>query len=651
MKALRSQTRFMGYFLAFCLFISPTIQCYDQAFLDHVANSNLNTFEVIDQKDEKNKPKPIDKQTFMELVYALFTPRKFEYQALDDRNKREITFKQTPSSPQIGSPVVDTSFVNKMELVHGEARPGDHLAHRLMSHDTFNLIRTEFGKKRCMEMLAQPICNIDELKRRQAIIREFALDNDLLNECDRILKEISDAEELLFDLYQYDSVPESEKLLYFSPFFDQMGFNRSKTALSVSTRFNQVTNTLTTLGTAAYAYYVPKLFTSQMREEEAKKTRMILTGVLGTVFALPLSLILLSVQKQFINMSQNMQQKLIALATYINGIKQLIRIMDAHEALKTRMPQLQDVARQLNGSKRKSKEFNELCSLLNKSTFQPGEPSFFSSQGNVLMAYQHVVSETVRKEFTDTLNLLGDLDLYMAIAKKMKIHQKLPVHYSFAQFTEGTPSITAKRFWNPFLPVETVVPNSIEFNANGMSNMILTGPNTGGKSVTLKGLMINALLAQTFGIAAADQFIITPFTKLTCHMNITDDTGAGISLFKAEVLRAHELMDMVRKLAPHEYAFIIIDEIFTGTSPDKAEELSYKFIKQLGEFPNVILVNATHFKKLVGLEQESNGRSKNYHMSVITDASGKVTKYTYTLTYGPSPVNNASQIAQEEGIF
>lgn len=648
---MRSQRRFMGYFLVFCLFITPTIQCYDQAFLDHVANSNLNTFEVIDQQNDANKPKPIDKQTFTELVSALFTPRNFSYQALDDRNKREIVFKQAPSNPQTGTPVVDTSFVNKMELVHGEARPGDHLANRIMSHDTFNLIRTEFGKKRCMEMLSQPICNIDELNRRQAIIREFALDSDLINKCDHILKEISKAEELLFDLYQYDSIPESEKILYFSPFFDQMGLNRSKTALSVSTRFGQITNTLSTLGTVAYAYYIPRLFTSQMQEKDAKKPRMILTGILGTIITLPLSLILLSVQKQFINMSQNMQQKLIALATYINGIKKLIQIMDAHEALKEQMPQLQDITRQLNGSKRKSKEFNELCSLLNKSTFQPGEPSFFSSQGNVLMAYQHVVNETIRKEFTDALNLLGDLDLYVAIAKKMKIHQKLPVHYCFAQFTEGTPSITAKQFWNPFLPVETVVPNSIEFNANAMNNMILTGPNTGGKSATLKGLMINVLLAQTFGIAAADQLIITPFAKLTCHMNITDDTGAGISLFKAEVQRAHELMDMVRKLAPNEYAFIIIDEIFTGTSPDKAEELSYKFIKQLGDFPNVILINATHFKKLIGLEQESKGRSKNYHMAVITDASGKVTKYTYTLTYGPSPVNNASQIVQEEGIF
>jgi DNA mismatch repair ATPase MutS len=233
----------------------------------------------------------------------------------------------------------------------------------------------------------------------------------------------------------------------------------------------------------------------------------------------------------------------------------------------------------------------------------------------------------------------------------MSLHQKLPVHYSFAQFTQGAPTISAKQFWNPFLPVDTVVPNSIEFSANGMSSIILTGPNTGGKSVTLKALMINVLLAQTFGIAAADQLVITPFNKLTCHMNITDDTGAGISLFKAEIQRAHELMEMVRKLAPNECAFIIVDEIFTGTSPDKAEELSHKFIKQLSEFPNVLFVNATHFKKLTDLEQETNGRCKNYHMSVVIDNTGKVVKYNYTLAHGPSPVNNASQIAQEEGIF
>jgi DNA mismatch repair ATPase MutS len=322
------------------------------------------------------------------------------------------------------------------------------------------------------------------------------------------------------------------------------------------------------------------------------------------------------------------------------------------EEIATHMPKLREIAQQLNGSRRKSAQFNELCSLLKESTFAPGDPSFFSSQGNILMAYQHMVNETVRREFTDAVNVLGELDLYVALAKKMKIHQKLPVHYSFVQFTEGnTPSISASRFWNPFLPIETVVANSIEFNANGMNNMILTGPNTGGKSAMLKALMINILLAQTFGISASDQLTITPFTKLTCHMNITDDTGAGISLFKAEVQRAHELMEMVRKLGKNESAFIIIDEIFTGTSPDKAEELSYKFVRQLSDFPNVIFVSATHFKKLTSLEQETNGRCKNYHMSVITDDSGNVVKYTYTLAQGPSPVNNAAQIAHEEGIF
>jgi hypothetical protein len=51
------------------------------------------------------------------------------------------------------------------------------------------------------------------------------------------------------------------------------------------------------------------------------------------------------------------------------------------------------------------------------------------------------------------------------------------------------------------------------------------------------------------------------------------------------------------------------------------------------------------------MQDKTNGFCNNYHMGVIADENGHVTKYTYKLTPGPSPINNAAQIAQEEGIF
>ncbi len=94
----------------------------------------------------------------------------------------------------------------------------------------------------------------------------------------------------------------------------------------------------------------------------------------------------------------------------------------------------------------------------------------------------------------------------------------------------------------------------------------------------------------------------------------------------------------------------MIDEIFTGTSPDKAEGLSYDFMKSMSALPNIIFVNATHFKKLTGLEAETKGAVKNYQVEALTDATGRVTKYTYKIIPGISKISSAMQVAQESGI-
>ena len=124
-------------------------------------------------------------------------------------------------------------------------------------------------------------------------------------------------------------------------------------------------------------------------------------------------------------MSKNIQEKLIGVANYINGIKQLIKLVGHNQTIASNLSSLKPIAVDLTNSRKKTPEFNELTRLLSTSTFSPGDPSAFSSQGNILVAYQHMVNEAVRREFTESLNLLGELDTYVALAKKIKIHEKL----------------------------------------------------------------------------------------------------------------------------------------------------------------------------------------------------------------------------------
>ncbi|MGB8366926.1 MAG: hypothetical protein WCD44_01075, partial [Candidatus Babeliales bacterium] len=122
------------------------------------------------------------------------------------------------------------------------------------------------------------------------------------------------------------------------------------------------------------------------------------------------------------------------------------------------------------------------------------------------------------------------------------------------------------------------------------------------------------------------------------------------SLFKAEILRAKELTTTLKTLPPQDFCFTIIDEAFSGTSPQEGEFASYKFAEQLAQFNNGITIIATHYHKLIDLEQENPGAFKNYHVEVLRNENGSLQR-TFKLFPEPSRMSIALDILKEEGIL
>lgn len=344
-----------------------------------------------------------------------------------------------------------------------------------------------------------------------------------------------------------------------------------------------------------------------------------------------------------------LQGKMIALATYINSIKQLYLMAKNNPAIANNMPELACLECLVKPSSAHSAKFNELISLLDTKTFT-GKPSFFSLMGRVLASYK--LMKEVKEEFAEVLHVAGKLEALWAMAAKIKAHEESERPYTFVEFVvSDTPYIYAQDFCNPFVPAHIVVPNTLTMSADATGHIILTGPNTGGKSTLIKALWINTLMAQTFGVAYATKFVMTPFYKLSSYLNINDNVSEGVSLFKAEVLRARELRDALVALRKDQFMFIIMDEIFSGTSPDKAQEISKDFITNVAQFSNCLFINATHFPLLTKLEEE--GMCKNYRMELIPETLPNGTermKCTYKLLEGISQISNATQIVEEGGV-
>jgi DNA mismatch repair ATPase MutS len=224
------------------------------------------------------------------------------------------------------------------------------------------------------------------------------------------------------------------------------------------------------------------------------------------------------------------------------------------------------------------------------------------------------------------------------------------VHYTFANYIVDAqaPYANLKTFWNPGVDANIVVANDIIFGEENPNNIILTGPNTGGKSTVIKSALINLLLAQTIGIAPCDEITFTLFAVLNCYLNITDDLSAGVSLFKAEVLRAKALIEAIRKLEAGQFSFTIMDEVFSGTSPKEGEEAAYMFAKELGIMQSSICTIATHFPKLTELEDMK--KFKNYQVKVWKDENNNWVR-PFKLEEGKSTLNIAMDLLEEAGIF
>jgi len=343
-----------------------------------------------------------------------------------------------------------------------------------------------------------------------------------------------------------------------------------------------------------------------------------------------------------------LQGKMIGVANYLRSMKELQNIAEENPALR-KLPAFAQLEELVAPTGKHSAKFENLLGKLDSWTFS-GSPSILSLSGRVLAA--HELMKEVKDEFADALHAAGEFEACVAVAQLVKEHADMAAQYCFVDFVDNAsvPTIEAHGLWNPFVDPRKVVTNDISFGDNGLRGMILTGPNTGGKSTIIKGLMTNLLLAQTFGIAAAEQMTVSPFARFHCHLNIADDTAGGVSLFKAEVLRARELINSLQTLPHGERAFVIVDEIFTATSPDQAAKLSYDFIKKVGGFRNCAFIDATHFKNVTEIVNE-NKACRNYHMEAITNESGTVERYTYKLKEGISQVQNAAQVAHEAGAL
>jgi DNA mismatch repair ATPase MutS len=499
------------------------------------------------------------------------------------------------------------------------------------------------------QMLALPTHNVNELVARQNITQLLMRDENLFDTLHAELQNIATHEKTFLSRCYY-STDITSSLNLIERFFTQ-GSTRSNInlimqyALDLPSSAYNIPYRLHTYAQSILAY-----------DENSSKSRsailycrpykrLALFHKLGKMMCETQSLILspFLVQNQ-IKLLYNLldqQQTMINISSLLYGSKKIHRLIKQHSQLSSLIPTPHLDALFIN-QKTLPDNVQKFLSAIKTNTFR-GKPSFFSWLGTV--SYVWHLFESVKHDLLAAFNEIGNIDSYVSIASLLKEHQSAPSHYCFPTYLESDmPAIDIQESWHPALDPQTVVSSSLAMgNSAPCKNALVMGPNGGGKSTTTNGIMLAIYLGQTLGISPATHAAFTPFAKLITFAEKNDDIVNKKSKFMVEAEQIGKLCTLARASNPGEKMYLALDEIITGTGPDKASEIAYGTIEYLGSQPHTMFTLCTHYPELEALAHKDPKTYGLFTVPSTVDDAGNIHN-SYQLTPGAYR-NSGTQLA------
>jgi len=154
------------------------------------------------------------------------------------------------------------------------------------------------------------------------------------------------------------------------------------------------------------------------------------------------------------------------------------------------------------------------------------------------------------------------------------------------------PVLMIKEFGDPSIPLESRITSSTSLGGKQPYHAIITGPNRGGKSSFMRGILLNILLSHCFGCAFAEKAQMTHFSWIADGMRLDDKPGKQ-SMFEREVSFASSILR-----TKGGRGIVLYDEIFHSTNPPDAIRASDIFCNSLWKKKNCLSFVSTHVYSL-----------------------------------------------------